>query len=166
MTVCSVMSRHSNVETFAQLRAAHQSGSYCSVFSPLEVCWLQSEKHLFQLFIAGGYAVNHVSCIQRSVTMHWMKQLGDRRHIRLEDTYRLNMARGVVNCTKSPLLLCTLHPAESLGDLVPFWLPHIHSAGSDKYNFVALIHLWSWFKWFYSGGRGPQSKALILGKYT
>lgn len=69
MTYCTVMSRLSNVETFAQLKAAHQSGCHSS-FLPLDVCCFQSQKHLIQLFVAGGYAGNPVSRIERSVTMH------------------------------------------------------------------------------------------------
>lgn len=69
MTYCTVMSRLSDVETFAQLKAAHQSGCHSS-FLALEVCCLQSQKHLIQPFIAGGCAGNLISCIKRKVTMH------------------------------------------------------------------------------------------------
>lgn len=88
MTFGSTVSRHNNVETSVQLKGAYQSPT------TVEVC-LQSEQHLFQQFVAGGYAVNRVSCNQRSVTMQGLKQLDDRQHMRLGDTYSRNMAHGV-----------------------------------------------------------------------
>lgn len=138
MTYCTVMSRLSNVETFAQLKAAHQSQFLSSLgrllFSKSEapdtaVCsWRIRREPGFTYRKKCHNALNDAA--QRQTAHKTRGQL----------QFEYGTQGGVLHKELgafSPFFLCTVHHAEPLGHLVPFWLPHIHCCTAGRKSTTA-----------------------------
>lgn len=148
-------------KTFAQLKAAHQSGRHSSSLAS-EVCRLQSQKHLILLLIAGGledntvdlFFMDHMRCHNTP-----SEELSDWQQPRSQLGYSLNGAQRGVFYTESshiqPILPMHRAPMLSHSDTLILSSCHSDSAGSngqEEGNLQQLvpINLRSLFKCFCS----------------